>query len=571
MNDQQKTKAQLIAELDQTRKRLAEIEHTEDKPEVSEAKYQRLFELSPIGITTLDLKGVITSCNPAVAKEGGYSADELVGKHFSKIAPVHVKDIPKYVKIFAKIIRGKVPEPFEVTYQRRDGTTGWSEVYISLLKEDGRKLGVQVLQRDTTQQKQAEDALRESEEKYRSVIERANDGIGIIQDDSVIKFVNSQMAQMIGYQAADLINRRFTDFIPTEYVEELMTRYNKRLAGEPVPPVYEIRLLKKSGEEIDVEINAGIIQYEGTPADLVFVRDITERKRAEEALEASERRYRELVEDASDVVYTTDPDGYFTYVNSQAKKFTGYSEKELIGKLFTELISPEWRDRVQSFYLQQRDNLVRNSTLEFPIITRSGDEKWVEQKTTMLIEGDQVTGVQSIVRDITERKRVEEALREMATIDPLTSLYNRRRFSEFLAHEIDRNKRYQTDLSVIMFDIDHFKNINDTYGHEEGDKVLKMFGARMKDIIRESDIIARWGGEEFMILAVNSDVKNAQVIAEKIRADIEAQHFTGAAKFTVSAGVSQIEPDDDAACLIDRADKALYQAKSNGRNQVQVA
>ncbi|MFC1620054.1 PAS domain S-box protein [Candidatus Neomarinimicrobiota bacterium] len=571
MSDQQKTKAQLIAELDQTRKRLAEIEHTDEAPEISESKYRRLFELSPIGITTLDLKGVITSCNPAVVEEGGYLADELVGKHFSKIAVIRAKDIPKYVKMFAAIIRGKVPEPFEMTYRRKDGTTGWSEVYVSLLQEEGRKLGVQVLQRDTTKQKQVEDALRESEEKYRSVIERANDGIGIIQDNSVIKFVNTQMARMLGYQVAELIDRRFTDFILAENVQELINRSNKRFAGEPVPSVYELRLLKKSGEEIDVEINAGIIQFEGKPADLAFVRDITERKRAEEALEASERRYRELVEDASDVVYTTDPDGYFTYVNSPAKKFTGYSEKELIGKLFTELVSPEWRDRVQLFYQQQRENLVRNSTLEFPIITRSGDEKWIEQKITMLIEGDQVTGVQSFVRDITERKQAEDALREMATIDPLTSLYNRRRFSEFLAHEIDRNKRYQTDLSVIMFDIDHFKNINDTYGHEEGDKVLKMFGARMKDIIRESDIIARWGGEEFMVLAVNSDVKNAEIIAEKIRADIESQHFTSATKFTVSAGVSQFEPDDDAACLIDRADKALYQAKSNGRNQVQVA
>jgi diguanylate cyclase (GGDEF)-like protein/PAS domain S-box-containing protein len=571
MNDRSKTKAQLIAELDQTRKRLAQIEHTKEGPGKSEEKYERLFELSPIGITTLDMKGVITACNPAVAKEGGYSADELVGKHFSKIAPIRARDLPKYVKMFASIIRGKIPEPFEMPYQRKDGTTGWSEVYISLLQADDRKLGVQVLQRDTTRQKQVENALRESEEKYRSVIERANDGIGIIQENSAIKFVNNQMAQMLGYQPAELIGRQFTDFVQTENIEELMNRYQQRFAGKAVPSVYELKLLKKNGEQIDVEINAGMIQYEGKPADLVFVREVTERKRAEEALEASERRYRELVEDASDVVYTTDPDGHFTYVNRPAEKLTGYSKDALLGMHFNEVVSPEWRDRVESFYQQQRDNQVRNSSLEFPILTRKGKEKWIEQKVTMIIERDQLTEVQSIVRDITERKKAGEALREMATIDPLTSLYNRRRFSEFLAHEIDRNKRYQTDLSVIMFDIDHFKNINDTHGHEEGDKVLKSFGARMKDIIRESDIIARWGGEEFMVLAVNSDVKNAQIVAEKIRADIESQHFAGAAKFTVSAGVSQIEPDDDAADLIDRADKALYHAKSNGRNQVQVA
>ena len=427
------------------------------------------------------------------------------------------------------------------------------------------------MQRDTTLQKQAEEALRESEALYRSVIEKANDGIGIIQRDAIVKFVNDQMLQMLGYQAAEVIGRRFTDFIPAKDVPALMNRFKMRLAGESVPPVYQIKLVKKNGNEIDVEINASVIQYQGKPADLAVVRDITERKQTREALEESERRYRELVEDATDVVYATDAEGRFTYVNRPAEKLTGYSRDALLGMKFTEFIAPEWRDRVESFYQQQRDNLVRNSSLEFPLLTRSGEEKWIEQKVTMLIEKDRITGVQSIVRDITDRKKAEEALREMATIDPLTSLYNRRRFSEFLEHEIDRTKRYHSNLSIIMFDIDHFKKINDTHGHEEGDRVLKMFGARMKEIIRESDIIARWGGEEFMVLAVNSDLKNAEIVAEKIRADIESQNFAGITKFTVSAGVSQFDFDDDANVLIDKADKALYHAKNNGRNQVQVA
>lgn len=238
---------------------------------------------------------------------------------------------------------------------------------------------------------------------------------------------------------------------------------------------------------------------------------------------------------------------------------------------FTELISPDWRDRVKSFYVRQRDDLIRNSSLEFPIITRTGEEKWVEQKVTMIIKGGQVTGVQSIMRDITERKKSEEVLQKMATIDPLTSLLNRRRFSEFLEHEIERTKRYKTELSIIMFDIDHFKKINDTYGHKEGDNVLKLLGIRMKDIIRESDIIARWGGEEFMVLAVNTDMQNAQIIAEKFRTDIESQRFPNMTGFTVSAGVTQFEDGDNAASLIDRVDKALYQAKNSGRNQVRVA
>jgi diguanylate cyclase (GGDEF)-like protein/PAS domain S-box-containing protein len=318
-----------------------------------------------------------------------------------------------------------------------------------------------------------------------------------------------------------------------------------------------------------VEINAGLIRYKGQVADLAIVRDITERKRAEEALEENERRYRELVEAASDVVYTTDREGYFTYVNPPTQNLTGYRKDELIGMLFTELVAPEWRDRVQAFYLQQRDNLVRDSILELPILTRTGEEKWVEQKVTMLISGDQVNAVQSIVREVTERKKAEQNLEKMASSDPLTSLFNRRRFSEFLEHEVDRTKRYKSALSIIMLDIDHFKAINDRFGHQEGDGVLQALSTRLKDVIRESDIIARWGGEEFMILAVNTDLQNAQTIAEKIRADIENQQFPNVTTFTISAGVTQFKDGDDPASLIERVDQALYQAKNNGRNQVQ--
>ena len=127
----------------------------------SEEKYRRLFEFSPIGITTIDMKGVITSCNPAVYKVGGYSEDEIVGKHFSKIAPVRLRDIPNLVRVFTSIIRGKVPKPFEVAYQRKDGTIGWTELHVALLEGGGRKLGVQVLQRDISDRKQLEQELVE--------------------------------------------------------------------------------------------------------------------------------------------------------------------------------------------------------------------------------------------------------------------------------------------------------------------------------------------------------------------------------------------------------------------------
>ncbi|MQY64317.1 MAG: PAS domain S-box protein [Calditrichaeota bacterium] len=135
------------------------------------------------------------------------------------------------------------------------------------------------------------------------------------------------------------------------------------------------------------------------------------RKQAEDALEESEQRYRQIIEEANDTVYTTAPDGYFLYVNPPIQKLTGYSRDELIGMHFAELIPQEWRNRVQQFYVQQFKDRVRDTTLEFPILTRTGEEKWIEQKVTLLTEDDHVTGFQSIVRDITDRKEAEEKLR----------------------------------------------------------------------------------------------------------------------------------------------------------------
>jgi PAS domain S-box-containing protein len=131
----------------------------------NEEKYRLLFELSPVGITTLDMKGMITSCNPAVYKKGGFSEGELVGKHFSKVTPFRPRDAPKFLRMFTSIIRGRTPPPFEIAYDQKDGTLGWTELHVALLESDGKKLGVQVLQRDITERKQMEQEIQRKREQ----------------------------------------------------------------------------------------------------------------------------------------------------------------------------------------------------------------------------------------------------------------------------------------------------------------------------------------------------------------------------------------------------------------------
>ncbi|MDT8451666.1 MAG: GGDEF domain-containing protein [Gammaproteobacteria bacterium] len=168
-----------------------------------------------------------------------------------------------------------------------------------------------------------------------------------------------------------------------------------------------------------------------------------------------------------------------------------------------------------------------------------------------------------------EHQRLVEELEKLSITDPLTSIYNRRKFNELLATEIERSKRYQNSLSIIMCDIDHFKKINDTFGHDVGDRVIRKFSKQIHENIREIDMFARWGGEEFMILMPNVSVENAHSVAEKLRTVIEKTEIETADNFTASFGVADLLLDDTAETFIKRADQALYKAKRSGRNRVE--
>ncbi len=168
-----------------------------------------------------------------------------------------------------------------------------------------------------------------------------------------------------------------------------------------------------------------------------------------------------------------------------------------------------------------------------------------------------------------QHQHLVEELEKLSITDPLTSIYNRRKFNELLAMEIERSKRYQNSLSIIMCDIDDFKKINDKFGHDVGDKAIKTFSKKIHENIREIDMLARWGGEEFMILMPNVSVENARSVAEKLRTVIEKAEVETAGSFTASFGVTDLMLDDTAETFIKRADQALYKAKHDGRNKVE--
>lgn len=172
--------------------------------------------------------------------------------------------------------------------------------------------------------------------------------------------------------------------------------------------------------------------------------------------------------------------------------------------------------------------------------------------------------------EILERQKVEADLEHLATIDPLTSVYNRRKFNEVLSYELRRDERYHSGISFILCDLDNFKSINDEHGHNTGDEVLKLFARLVKDCIRSTDTFARWGGEEFVLLLPETGYERAIQISDKIRLLTANTRFSTVSKITVSFGITQYLEGDTADTLFKRADEALYKAKHNGRNRIEV-
>ena len=184
--------------------------------------------------------------------------------------------------------------------------------------------------------------------------------------------------------------------------------------------------------------------------------------------------------------------------------------------------------------------------------------------------------VELVVNDLRiemyQRKEAIQKLEVLAVTDPLTQIYNRRKLHEVLLYEINRKYRYKSDLSIMMCDIDHFKKINDVYGHNAGDNVLKFITQLIKENIRESDVFARWGGEEFVVLMPNTDIISADKVANKLKDKVANSDFPDVGNVTASFGVALFNSDTDTAdTFINRSDTALYQAKESGRNEVKVA
>ncbi len=255
---------------------------------------------------------------------------------------------------------------------------------------------------------------------------------------------------------------------------------------------------------------------------------------------------------------------HFVEVNSMALKTLGYSKDEFLKLNHLSIINANKADILNMMQL-----LFKKGSMTYPAEIRTKDGKIIPFEVTSRIykiKDESPIGV-CIARDVTERIKMEEELKRLSVEDSLTGAYNRNKYKEIIGKEIARAKRYKYPLSAVMFDIDFFKKINDSYGHIIGDNVLKNLGSLIMRHIRREDYFIRWGGEEFLIIAPYTSLESARMLAEKLRLHGEAYNFVKNINITLSFGITMLHKEDNDVFFIKRADDALYKAKSSGRNR----
>jgi diguanylate cyclase (GGDEF)-like protein/PAS domain S-box-containing protein len=351
-----------------------------------------------------------------------------------------------------------------------------------------------------------------------------------------------------------------------------ITSYLSRAIHKTPMPLYR----EKSDsvkERIQQEIIVKSLPNGGTRQCLIEIRDASSDYAREQALRENEQKLRTVLEDQLDMICRFFPDTTLTYVNGAYAKYFGQRPESLIGKRMVDFL-PDNEQSGMMNHLAKFSARVPVRQVERQVTTPTGI-RWHLWTDRAIFDGEgNIVQFQSIGSDITARKELEDQLRQLATIDSLTGLANRRHFLASANKEFNTMRRHGRELAFFAIDIDHFKKINDTYGHAIGDEALRRFAEVCQETLRSSDVIGRLGGEEFAVALPEISLDTASDVAERLRkliSEIRVPTPQGDVAFTVSIGVTCAMPEDTSAerALI-RADIALYSAKRSGRNQIKV-
>ena len=427
------------------------------------------------------------------------------------------------------------------------------------------------LERAARERESTQATLRSNHEALRSVLATTQDGFWRIDDAQGRIFdVNAAYCQMSGYTRDELLGRYVQDLdVMGEFV-----RYQHALI-ETGSELFESMHRRKDGSVWQVEISATYSDVGGGQV-FVFVRDITSRKQAETKLVESESRLQTLTHAIPDLVWLKDPEGVYLSCNQRFERFFGAAEAAIVGKTDYDFVSKELAD-----FFRKHDKIAMakgepSVNEEWVAFAYDGHRELLETTKTPVYDSQRrLVGVLGIGHDITQRKRAEDEIRQLAFYDSLTGLPNRRLLLDRLQRALVASARHQNEGALLYIDLDNFKTLNDTLGHDMGDLLLQQVAQRLVACVRDSDTVARLGGDEFVVMledlsgSSQEAAAQAEAVGNKIIASLNGSFQLASSEHhsTPSIGVTLFSDNRETVDeLLKRADLSMYQAKAAGRN-----
>ena len=546
----------------------------EEELRSGEERFRNVIENASDIIYIHDLEGNYLSINHAGERIFGFTRDEALKMNMRDIAA------PGQVEIVREQLERKLANPskqtsYEVDCIRKDGTRLTVEVNSSAIMKNGEAIAIQGIARDVTERKRAEELIREREQQYRDLFENANDLIYTHDLGGNFTSLNRAGERITGYSRDEALKMNIGNVVAPGSLEAAQEMTRRKLS-ENVSTTYEIDILSKSGKLVSLELSTRLIVRNGVPVGVQGIgRDITERKRSENALKESENRYRQLGEGIFHQVWTSDPNGQLDYVNSRTLKYFNKTAKEMLGEGWQNVVHPDdlpecirrWTHSLRTGELYET---------EFRLRRYDGEFRWHKATATCSRNSQgEIVKWFGTNTDIEDQKATEEKLNYYARHDTLTNLPNRVEFMNHLKIAVERAKENpMSRFAVLFLDLDRFKVVNDSLGHVIGDKLLISIAERLKTYVRPGDVVARLGGDEFTILLNRTGGPDEVVsIADRVQRNLSKPFKLDNYEVFTSASIGIIVSDDimrEPEDFLRDADAAMYRAKESGKARYEV-
>ena len=535
-----------------------------------------VFEQSAVGLAVGSATGVILHANRAFCALVGYSRDEVEGQPFQRFT--HPEDIARDEDGLRAIRAGsEAPPSVEKRLLRRDGSEVWVRRTASVLcGAAGEIRAVVAAFVDLTDQRAKDRSLQEVAgdlEQHlhftRALIDAIPSPVFFKDREGRYGLYNRAWDELFG-SGAEALSGPVDEDAAREH-----ERRDRALLERPSSTTYEMRVPLPAGEERQMLYNkVSFVDQRGDVAGLIgVVTDVTRYKETERALEASEARFRVLAESSLDLISVVDAQGLITYQSPALRHLLGFEPSEMLGRSLGDLVHSDDAEHAMAALRRIIDTRQSAEPLEFRIRHRDGMWRTFESLGTNCLANPHIHGVVFNSRDVTDRKVIQQRIQHLAYHDNLTGLPNRSLLQDRLAHAIARAERTGKRVGVLFIDLDNFKNINDTLGHDVGDELLRQVSRRLTECVRLEDTIARQGGDEFIVLLdAMSEGRGASVVAQKILNALRRAFMLGGTEQHVSASVGiSVYPEDghDPQTLMKNADTAMFHGKGMGKNTYQ--